>query len=231
MDAHQLMEFHVRALFTHDRNMRLRKVNEPWAGEAPAPRFFLGRTIEGTALCRLRYDVPEGIVEQLAELCADEPAVWDFQAKPKHFDEYMNLLQGERFSMGPCFVIPEEAAPIERVVRITEENCSEFRLDGFEWLAQEIDCVQPCVALVDEGRVVSVCRSVRITPEAHEAGLETIEAYRGRGYAAGVVAGWAAAVRAGGVLPLYSTSWDNLASQSVARKAGLIFYGVNFIIT
>jgi RimJ/RimL family protein N-acetyltransferase len=133
--------------------------------------------------------------------------------------------------MGPCFLVPEEVAPKVRVVRIIKENVSDFTLDGFEWLAEEIDYVQPCVALVDEGRIASVCRSVRLTPEAHEAGLETLEAFRGRGYAAEVVAGWAAAVRGIGVLPLYSTSWENLASQRVARKAGLIFYGVNFTIS
>jgi hypothetical protein len=230
LDAHQLMELHVRALFTHDQNMRLHAINEPWPGETLAPRLFLGRTNEGAALCRFRHDVPGELVEQLAGLCADEPAVRDVQAKPKHFDEYMNLLQGERFSMGPCFLVPEEAAPTGRVVRITGENISEFRLDGFEWLAEEIDYVQPCVAFVDEGRVVSICRSVRVTPEAHEVGLETLESFRGRGYAAEVVAGWAVAVRARGVLPLYSTSWDNLASQSVARKTALTFYGVNFSI-
>lgn len=29
-------------------------------------------------------------------------------------------------------------------------------------------------------------------------------------------------------MPLYSTSWDNIASQQVAKKLGLRWYGVNF---
>ncbi|MEC2525685.1 GNAT family N-acetyltransferase, partial [Bacillus thuringiensis] len=32
-------------------------------------------------------------------------------------------------------------------------------------------------------------------------------------------------------IPLYSTSWDNYASQAVARKLKLIDYGMNLHIT
>jgi hypothetical protein len=229
--AHELMEFHVKAMFTHDQNMRLCKINEPWPGEDPAPRFFLGRTIEGTVLCRFRYDVPEKLVEPLERLCADEPIIRDFQTKPKHLETYMDLLQSERFTMGPCYFVPDETVPTMQVVSINRENMAEFLRGGFEWLAREIDYVQPCIALVREGQAVSICRSVRITSSAYEAGLETLDVFRGKGYAAAVVAGWAMAVRKLEGVPLYSTSWTNLASQNVARKSALSFYGVNFTVT
>ncbi|WP_238177892.1 kasugamycin N-acetyltransferase AAC(2')-IIb [Paenibacillus contaminans] len=228
--AHDLMELHVEALFTHDRNMRLRTINEPWPGETPAPQFFLGRTVEGTTVCRFRYDLPEQLVEQMKLLCADEPLVTDFRTKPKHLTSYMRLLQGERFTMGPCFLIPREAEPTMQVVSVTRENMLNYLHGGFEWLISEIDYAQPCIALVIGNRAVSICRSVRITSRAHEAGLETLETFRGRGYAAEVVAGWAKAVREVGAIPLYSTFWENSASQSVARKLALNFYGVNFTI-
>ncbi|MGH2617528.1 MAG: GNAT family N-acetyltransferase, partial [Thermomicrobiales bacterium] len=41
---------------------------------------------------------------------------------------------------------------------------------------------------------------------------------------------WAQAVRQEGRIPLYSTSWENLASQAVARKLGLVLYGVDLDI-
>ncbi len=50
-------------------------------------------------------------------------------------------------------------------------------------------------ALAVDGHAVAVCCSVRRTSMAHEAGVETVSPYRGRGYAARVVKAWARAVR------------------------------------
>ena len=83
----------------------------------------------------------------------------------------------------------------------------------------------PLLAYLVDGRAVSVCGSVRITPEAHEAGVETAAEYRGQGCAPQVVAEWAQAVRALGIEPLYSTSWANAASRAVARKLALVQFG------
>ena len=85
--------------------------------------------------------------------------------------------------------------------------------------------------MVADGVAVTACSSVRLTPQAAEAGLYTHADYRGRGYAADTVRCWAEAVRASGRIPLYSTSWENLASQAIARKLGAIQYGVDFSIT
>jgi predicted GNAT family acetyltransferase len=82
-----------------------------------------------------------------------------------------------------------------------------------------------------DGHAVAVCGSVRQTGQAYEAGVETVLAYRGRGYAARAVAAWAGVVRALGRVPLYSTSWQNTASQSVARKLALIQFGSDLHIT
>lgn len=86
-------------------------------------------------------------------------------------------------------------------------------------------------ALVLEGRAVAVCCSVRRTDTAHEAGVETAAALRGRGHGAAAVRAWIRALREAGPLPLYSTSWQNGASQSVARKLGLLRFGNDLHVT
>jgi hypothetical protein len=98
------------------------------------------------------------------------------------------------------------------------------------WLPDVSTC-QPMVVFVVDGKAVSICASVRITDEAHEAGVDTARAYRGRGYAAHVTAAWAYAVREIGGVPLYSTSWTNSASRSVAQKLSLIHFGNDLHIT
>jgi predicted GNAT family acetyltransferase len=114
------------------------------------------------------------------------------------------------------------------VVRLARENIGNYFIEGFEWLVDEIDLVQPCAALICENRIVSQCRSVRVSPKAHEAGLETLPAFRGRGYALLVTRFWAKAVREMGAVPLYSTSWKNTVSQRVAGKLKLYHYGNTF---
>lgn len=224
------MELHVEAMFTHDRSLRIHAVNEPWPGDRPAPLFFLGRTVDGAAVRRFRYDVPDSLIGELEALCADEPDADGCPALPKHFEAYRRLLRAEHYTAGPCFLIPECTALPPQTVGMTRSNVAELACGGFEWLSEEIEYVQPCAAVVRDGRAVSICRSVRVTPQAHEAGLETLEAYRGQGFASAAVAGWAAAVRSRGSVPLYSTSWDNMSSQRVAGKSGLVLYGASFTI-
>jgi len=129
--------------------------------------------------------------------------------------------------MGPAYHFTEYPEPSRPLQAIAETN-AEMLLAGFEELIAELPAWQPFLAIVEEGRAVSVCRSVRITSEAHEAGVETLPDFRGKGYAKDVVAGWARAVRSLGAIPLYGTTWENAASQEVAKKLGLATYGFDF---
>lgn len=223
---------HVRALFTHDARSRILLVNEP-GGATPAPRLFIGRTRAGN-LWRFRSDLPESLVGELEALCADEPVWQESRREPRHLESYLRLLDGHApvrtWEAGPAYHFVEHVEPSRPLLSITEANV-ELLQGGFEELTDELPDWQPFVGLVEGGRAVSVCRSVRITPAAHEAGVETLPDFRGNRYARDVVAGWARLVQAAGAAPLYSTSWENTASQSVARKLRLAEYGADFHVT
>lgn len=228
----ELMTLHVQALFTHDKHSRLLRVNEPGDGGL-ASRFFLGRTSQGN-IWRFRTDLPETLVEKLEALCRDEPITRDLQTQPRHFEKYLRLLEihesVQTIWQGPAYHFTNLVEPSRPVTAITETN-AELLGEGFSELIPELPTWQPFVAIVENGRAVSVCRSVRITPEAHEAGVETLSEFRGKDYAKDVVAGWARLVISRGAIPLYDTSWENLASQGVARKLQLAMYGSDFHIT
>ncbi len=230
----EIMEIHVSALFTHNTELRLLFVNEPDRATLFAPRLFLGRTRAGN-VWRFRHDVPEKLCIELDALCADEPFVTvEFNEPPRHLETYVRLLEADapmrESSNGPAYLFTESGAPSKSLLTVTENN-AEVLQGGFEKLVEELPAWQPFVALVEENRAVSVCRSVRITTEAHEAGVETLPDFRGRGYAKEVTAEWARQVQARGAVALYSTSWENFASQAVARKLGFKCYGTDFSVT
>lgn len=223
---------HVRALFTHDARSRLLTVNEPGGGPA-APRMFLGKTSAGNVR-RFRDDLPETLVEELEALCADEPVDAEPCGAPRHAEAYVRILETHApvrvVESGPAYGFTEYPEPRRPLVAVTQANAGLLR-GGFEDFVDELKDWQPFLAVLKEGRAVSVCRSVRITAEAHEAGVETLPEFRGKGYAADVTAGWARLVRAAGAAPLYSTSWENTASRAVARKLRLASYGADFHVT
>ncbi|MBT5774582.1 MAG: hypothetical protein HOH95_09425 [Dehalococcoidia bacterium] len=101
----------------------------------------------------------------------------------------------------------------------------------FDWAIEEWDDIQPVTVALEDGVAVSICHTPAATALAAEAGVFTAELARGRGYAVDVVALWARAVREGGRLPMYGTTWENSASRNVARKLGLVMYGEDFSLS
>jgi hypothetical protein len=229
-----LMQIHVSALYRLDDRNRLLAVNEPGdprPDDPLPPRLYLGRTRAGH-VWRFRHDLPESSLLELDAALHDEPVVADLSQLPRCIATLRKTLArdgpltGTR--SGPAWRFPDEIPRSEHVViPVTPENAD---LAQPVLLAEDLPWRRPCLALVVDGRLASVCFSARNTPIAAEAGVETLEEFRGRGFASTVVAAWAEAVRAEGRIPLYSTSWENLASRSVARKLGLVMYGVDLSI-
>ncbi len=225
------MRIHVDALFTHDAKGRTLYVNEPRG--AIAPRIFVGRTAAGYVL-RARADVADETVAAVRALMDREPSNGPIAQRPLCGDAIIALLANEapvrRVWSGPAYCIDADVLPeAPDTVRIVSEDADVLR--SFPDWIDEVYERQPFVAALEEGVAVSLCCSVRITTAAHAAGVETLPAARRRGMASQVVAAWARAVGALGATALYSTSWDNVASQAVARRLGMSMLGVDFHVT
>ena len=229
----ELMKIQVEVLFTQDENGCLQRINESMGDGKPAPRFFFGYTNEGS-IYRFRHDLPDNVVAQLQEIAAAEPMPVNSQKIPRNRRQFEDILQShasiERVWVGPAYRFPERITPPTNVIHLSSEDARLLKEDLAD-IRPELNSPHPCLAITEDSQVVSICRSVRASARAHEAGVETLAGYRRCGYATSVVAAWAIAVRALNLIPLYSTSWNNVASQGVARRLGLVQYGVDYHVT
>ena len=229
-DNRELMRFHVEAEFSHDSAGQLVRVNEPNGGLAP--RFFLGLTSDGPVWW-FRHDVEDDARSDLeAAIRADAltEVALDSPMSPARYHEILARSAAIQHTwLGPAFAFPADL-PRTDAILVTPDNARVLEPLLAPWLP-DVTASAPLFAATVDGQAVSVCGSVRRTDFAHEAGVETVPDYRGRGYAAHVVTAWARAVREMGRVPLYSTSWKNEASRAVARKLGLIQFGNDLHVT
>jgi RimJ/RimL family protein N-acetyltransferase len=227
VNDHDLMAIQAATLFRFDERGRIVGSNEP--NGRFAPRLFLGRTKDGH-VSRYGATLPDAVVQRIEEIIEREPRVADLTPEPVVADALREALSQHapvtREAGGPAYYFPEVIAVPGNVVQLTDANRDVAR-DTFRWLYDDLPGWAPGFAVVEDGVAVSACCSSRIGIDAAEAGVDTLPEYRGRGYASAVTAAWAEAIRASGRIPLYSTAWDNLASQAVARRLGLIMYGAD----
>jgi len=227
----QVMSLHLAALYNHDDRGRITGINQ-WNGGI-APRFHLGRT-RGGIHWRVRADVPEATAAALAALCRRENPGSRLERLPERYDSYLRILEHDApvdaVWSGPAYRLGARMEPVATTRQIDLTNAS-LLVGGLDDWVPDIGRRHPFMAAIADGRAVAVCASARMTDAAHEAGVETLPAYRRRGHAAAAVASWAQAVERLGALPLYSTSWRNTASRRLAAHLGFSLYGIDFHIT
>jgi hypothetical protein len=219
----------VDALFRCDPHGRLLEINQ-WDGGL-APRFFLMRTPAGP-IRRYRRDLSQTIAARLEALSEDEMPGDPPTEPPAHLADYVSLMPApvERLWAGPSFALPDDLAAADSCVAVDASNAA-LLAGGFDdWLA-DVANRRPFMAVVEAGRAVSICASVRISPRVHCAGVETLAGHRGLGHGARSTRAWAAAVRGLGATACYSTSWDNAASRALAGRLGARLIGVDFHLT
>lgn len=222
-------DLHLRTCFVFNETGRIVSTREP--DGIHGPLFIL---VRGSSSCAwaVRADVAGDVASELDRLAGDEPPASDFRDPPVHAKWYFALLKNRigqvpvtkiRGSDGPAFEFPDTLADPGDVIVVEDERLLEPNFRG--WIPGEIEAGRsPVIAVVENDHPVSVCFCARRSEVAAEAGVETAELYRGRGYGPRVTSAWAAAIRASGRIPLYSTSWPNHASLAVARKLSLMPY-------
>ncbi|KPL90172.1 GNAT family N-acetyltransferase [Herpetosiphon geysericola] len=229
--AQQLLQIHADTLFISDAAGRLRFNADPGYPEhelEPAPRFWLGRT-DDHVLWRLRADLPADLSESLEAIAQTIPPRTDPMLLPPPIAAIRDLLAVHapmsEHASGPCYWMPE-LLPVPAIVLLITPANAEVLAAHFPWKQSQraLHDAGPLVATIVDQQAVAVCYCARLNAIAAEAGVETTESARGHGYAQAAVAGWAAAIHALGILPMYSTSWDNYASQAIARRLGMREY-------
>lgn len=195
-----LLKAHLDALYTRN-GIYLERINEPWGALAMAPKLHICTGIQGDILIGRSVIFSPG--------------------------EPLKMKEQEC-----CYLVPPLPFPSHtQVCRILPGSAEAKKIPAvWNWLQEELIAAQPCVGVFEEDICVSICRSVRIGREAQEAGVETLESFRGRGYAELVVTGWANLVREQGSIPLYSHSRENMASLRVAQKTQMLYYAEDYIL-
>lgn len=229
------LELHLDALYERDATGRIAAIR---GSTRPPPRVHLVRTVEGNRWL-LSAGLPSPARAALDALLAAEPVVGSIDAMevqpPASRDAVLALLAEDQplagEYRGPAFTFPptlgEPSMPVEALV--TPDDARPHH--DVAWLAAFVDTDRPVVVARSEaGAAVAFCHSARLGPASAEAGLEVVEAYRRRGLGRAVTVGWAASIRAGGRVPLYSTSWENEASRAVARSLRLLAYAEDWHI-
>ena len=213
---------------------RLLAVNEPGdprPDDPPPPRLYLGRTRAGH-LWRFRHDLPESLVAELEAAASAEPVAADLSRPPRCLAALQATLARDGpltgTWSGPAWRFPDEIPAFEHEVDSRHDGERRSRAtslpgpsrtncpgDSPVWRSWTMAAWLPSASARATPRSPPRPGSI---PSRSFAG----EAMRRRSLPPGLVL-----FARKGRIPLYSTSWDNLASRSVARKLGLVLYGAD----
>ncbi|NJP90794.1 GNAT family N-acetyltransferase [Nonomuraea sp. FMUSA5-5] len=200
-------------------------------GRLPGPEtMVIGAASDGLTAAVAGH-VPDDLATRLLSLITGA-ALPPPGVPPGVLADCRELLGGERVKVtgGPSYLVvpPLQADVTAEVLR--SDSAEHVRLvrslprpaswEEDEWgRLTSLSAGTPWAMVADDGQVVSICHSARLTPAGAEAGTWTSPAYRGRGHAAATTSAWAA--QFSGIHLFSSTSADNHSSQRVARRLGL----------
>jgi hypothetical protein len=188
----------------------------------PVPLLAIGACHEG--LCwTVGRDVPDDIAVALTATLEATAAGDEVGWRPDSERELLDRLSAFRplgpAWLGPSYVVP---APLPAPRGLDLRSSATDDVAGLRGLMPEKDrriLIEPWVVAMVDGQVAAVCETSRSAPTSVEAGVWTYEPYRRRGLGAAVTAAWSGYVV--DRTAFYSTNWDNVGSQGIARRLGL----------
>lgn len=178
----ELMTLHADALFTSDARGRIIGSNEP--DPERAPRLYLAVS-DGISFARYRDDLPDDLVataERLLERANRAPLLGDDALVADLNGLMAGHAPGSQVHHGLAWSFPAAIEMEDGAKAIAAHNLNVLR-PHFPYAATHLAAQSPCFVIEDDGIAVSICCSSRNTPAAAEAGVFTIDAARGRGYA------------------------------------------------
>lgn len=195
----------------------------------PGPHLYVFRTGDAV-LCRCHVALSPDVVETLQRIALAERGrqrEW-----PLEYGGYIAALASsgpvKAVRAGMLYRIVDPPADT-RATRITPANADLLRGGLEEWLP-DVEAGRPMYASVVDAHAVAICASVSAVEGAHAAGVETLRAHRGKGLAAQAVAAWARDVHRLNAVAFYGASFDNLPSQSVAKRLSMRLVGSEFSV-
>jgi hypothetical protein len=239
----ELLKLECATIFALSESGRMLHGRSPERGAGP--RMSLCRSRAGNVLS-LRHDVDDETAREIECVAAIEPALDEPRAPPAYLDELVRILGAtppdEREPGGPIYAFPERLA-FEHPAGLVRSGTPE----GDRLVARLVEHGMPeslsslgfvdvgefwepwCIA-ADGAEIASIAFTVGMTAASAEVGICSMVAFRGRGFAAAAVAGWASHPELRERTLFYSTSWSNPSSQRVTDRLGLRFIGTRLTI-
>ena len=194
LNAFELAELHLDALYRRDPMGLIVASRDP---AVALPLFHLVRTSGGNRWLVGSHLQPVER-ERLASVLSDLPTISDCagaRSHPPDLDAIRAALPRRpallREYRGPAFFFPESVASADTAELLTGA-LAVAEEEPFAWLGSANDAAHPiAVVRAETGEVAAVCYSARSTFAAAEAGVETAEKHRHRGYASRAVVAWA----------------------------------------
>ncbi len=213
-DALKLIRLHLE-LECIGLNARGRLVRIPGPDPDDVPRLYISQH-GSTYTTYFGSGLSDGVMDELSGFTSEE-IFHDNDAIRACLGKQAPCKDGH---IGTSYVFPNRLPASKRAVKLTPSHSS--IIDEFErgWDVK----AKTAYAIVEGGRIVSMCRSSRENDKAGEAWVFTALGHRSRGYGSEVTRAWARDLLKQGKTPFYSHKLSNEASRGVALSLGLVQY-------